>query len=128
MMFKIDTKEKFKVIRLEEKQLTANMTDNLRNLLLNCLKEPVPNIILNLELVENISPETAEMLQQVQQEFYNSKHSFVICSLLPMAESQLDEYGILELLNVTPTESEAWDIIQMEEIERELLGDEDDFE
>jgi hypothetical protein len=26
-------------------------------------------------------------------------------------------------MNVTPTESEAWDIVQMEEIERELLGD-----
>jgi hypothetical protein len=26
-------------------------------------------------------------------------------------------------MNVTPTESEAWDILQMEEIERELLGD-----
>ena len=30
-------------------------------------------------------------------------------------------------MNVTPTESEAWDIVQMEEIERELL-DGDDFE
>ena len=26
-------------------------------------------------------------------------------------------------MNITPTESEAWDIVQMEEIERELLGD-----
>jgi hypothetical protein len=28
-----------------------------------------------------------------------------------------------EFMNVTPTESEAWDIVQMEEIERELLKD-----
>jgi hypothetical protein len=27
-------------------------------------------------------------------------------------------------MNVTPTESEAWDIVQMEEIERELLDNE----
>ena len=27
------------------------------------------------------------------------------------------------MMNVTPTESEAGDIVQMEEIERELLGD-----
>jgi len=33
---------------------------------------------------------------------------------------------LLELLNVTPTESEAGDIVQMEEIEREILGGEDD--
>jgi hypothetical protein len=32
---------------------------------------------------------------------------------------------LLELMNVTPTESEAWDIVQMEEIERDLLGGED---
>jgi hypothetical protein len=29
-------------------------------------------------------------------------------------------------MNVTPTESEAYDIVQMEEIEREFLGDEED--
>jgi hypothetical protein len=28
-------------------------------------------------------------------------------------------------MNITPTESEAWDIVQMEEIERELM-DEDE--
>jgi hypothetical protein len=30
-----------------------------------------------------------------------------------------------DILNLTPTESEAWDIVQMEEIERELLNGED---
>jgi len=34
---------------------------------------------------------------------------------------------LLDFLNHTPTESEAWDIVQMEEIERELL-DSDDIE
>jgi len=29
-------------------------------------------------------------------------------------------------MNVTPTESEAWDMVQMEEIERELLDDGED--
>jgi hypothetical protein len=33
----------------------------------------------------------------------------------------LDEKELLELMNVTPTESEAWDIVQMEEIERDLF-------
>jgi hypothetical protein len=36
---------------------------------------------------------------------------------------------VLEMWNITPTESEAWDIVQMEEIERELLdGDDINFE
>jgi hypothetical protein len=29
-------------------------------------------------------------------------------------------------MNITPTESEAWDIVQMEEIERELMEGEEE--
>ena len=36
----------------------------------------------------------------------------------------LEEKELLEFMNVTPSESEAWDILQMEEIEREFLRDE----
>jgi hypothetical protein len=32
------------------------------------------------------------------------------------------------MMNITPTESEAWDILQMEEIERELLNDSEEKE
>jgi len=38
-------------------------------------------------------------------------------------ENLFIDKNILDLLNVTPTESEAWDIAQMEEIERELMKD-----
>ena len=128
MKFKIDTKEKFRVITMEEPQLSAIMSDNLRKLLTNCLSDPTQNIILNLTLTNHISAEAAQVLVDMQQEFYNRNHSFVICCLQKEAEKDLDQYEALELLNTTPTESEAWDIIQMEEMERELLGDENEPE
>ena len=128
MKLKIDTKEKFKVITPEVKDLTAILSDQFQILLTNHLNDPIPNIILNLKDVEYISREVGQMLQDVQQSFYNKNHSFVICCLQNAAEKQLDEWEILEYLNITPTESEAWDIIQMEEIERELLDGENDFE
>jgi hypothetical protein len=37
----------------------------------------------------------------------------------------LNNEELLELFNVTPTESEAWDIVQMEEIEREFMDEEE---
>ena len=40
-----------------------------------------------------------------------------------LGEKRIEE--IIELLNITPTETEAWDIVQMEEIERELLDSDD---
>lgn len=124
MNVKIDTKEKFRVLTPAENALSVNMTDELKNLLLSCLDGDVKNVILNLREVQQTSTETAEMLVNIQQQFYDAGSSFVICELNPAVEQQLDEAELLEMMNVTPTESEAWDIVQMEEIERELLGDE----
>jgi DNA replication initiation complex subunit (GINS family) len=78
----------------------------------------------NQPLVTTLDKEAAETLVKVQQKFYEGNASFVICELTSEAEAFLDKEDLLELMNVTPTESEAWDIVQMEEIERELLGDE----
>ena len=66
--------------------------------------------------------EAAEALVKLQQGFYENGASFVICEMNKGLEEFLDGKDLLELLNTTPTESEAWDIVHMEEIERELLG------
>ena len=50
-----------------------------------------------------------------------------MCCLSSTIEAAFDSLGLLEELNLTPTLSEASDIVMMEEIERELL-DSDDFE
>lgn len=124
MNVKIDTKEKFHVITPQESVLSVNMTDELSRLLLSHLEKQVKNVILNLKNVAELSTETADLLVQTQQNFYEQGVSFVICEMQPAIEQWLDDQEQLELLNATPTESEAWDIVQMEEIERELLGDE----
>ncbi|MEP6616379.1 MAG: STAS domain-containing protein [Ginsengibacter sp.] len=120
MKVKIDTKEKFDVIRIEEPFLSANMTEKLSELLLPYLTTVVKNIILKMDCVITTEATTAEAILNIQQKFYDNHQSFVICELQPGVEKFLDEKGWLELMNVTPTESEAWDIVQMEEIEREF--------
>ena len=125
MNVKIDTKEKFTVITPEEADLSANMTAKLGDLLLPWLQKDIPHIVLNLKKVAHIDKKTGETLAAIQQRFYENHFSFVICELQDAVEKLLDETELLELMNVTPTESEAWDIVQMEEIERELLGGEE---
>ena len=56
----------------------------------------------------------------IQQKFYESNASFVLCELQKPVEQFLRQDDRFESLNITPTESEAWDIVQMEEIEREM--------
>ena len=124
MEVKIDTKEKFHVITWLQPQLSATMTEELSDRLLFFLQSDIKNIILNLKELHSIDNISAENLVKVQQKFYETNASFVICELQPPVEEFLDKSQLLEMMNMTPTESEAWDIIQMEEIERELLDGE----
>jgi anti-anti-sigma factor len=121
MNVKIDTKEKFTVITPEQTGLAANMTAELNHLLLSYLQKDIPHIVLNLVNVKTIDETAGALLSDIQQQFYENNCSFVICNLQKEVGQLLDEKELLELMNVTPTESEAWDIVQMEEIEREFL-------
>lgn len=125
MNVKTDTKEKFTVITLLEEALSVNMTEELSQMLLNYLQKDIPHVVLNMEQVKKIDEKSGELLASTQQKFYEANSSFVICRLQEDVEASLDKQELLELMNVTPTESEAWDIVQMEEIERELLGGEE---
>ena len=121
MKVKIDTKEKMHVITVAEDKLTANMTEDMQQTLLKFLDDAVKNVVINFEQVNEMDEKAADTLINVQQAFYDTNHSMVFCELQSDVESFLDEKELLEIMNVTPTESEAWDIVQMEEIERELL-------
>ncbi|RYZ20966.1 MAG: STAS domain-containing protein [Chitinophagaceae bacterium] len=124
MEVKTSTKEKFTVISGLPGQLSATLTEELCRHLSTYLNAPLKNIVLNMEGVSDIDEAAAETLVRAQQEFYEGGASFVVCCMPAALEEKLDGYDLLELMNVTPTESEAWDIVQMEEIERELLDDE----
>ncbi|MBA2500341.1 MAG: STAS domain-containing protein [Chitinophagaceae bacterium] len=125
MQVKIDTKEKFHVITVTDPSLTADMSDNINDTLIPYLQNDVPNIILNLEEVQHIDNQTAELLVKIQQKFYEAGCSLVVCALGDKLENFLDNLNLLEMMNVTPTTSEAGDIVLMEEIERELMQGDD---
>ncbi|MEO7265631.1 MAG: STAS domain-containing protein [Ferruginibacter sp.] len=124
MNVKINTKEKFTVISILDAEITAIMTGNLEDLLLRQMQNNPAHLVFNMKQVSKLDPEIAEKINNLQQQYYENNISFVICSLQSQVENMLDEIGLLEQMNITPTESEAWDIVQMEEIEREILGGE----
>jgi len=127
MYGKIDTKEKFTVVTPNTPELPANIAAELAETCSVRLQKEVKNVILNLSEVRMIDAPAANIISELQQKFYENNASFVICCVQPPVETFFEEMELLELLNITPTESEAWDIVQMEEIERELL-DSDDME
>jgi anti-anti-sigma factor len=127
MQYKIDPKEKFTVLTLLDPSLSSNLVPELNDLIKNLGLTSPKNLVLNLEPVKDWDLSIMALLAAHQEVFYDNNTSFVLCCLSDDLQNTLDltEYG--EVMNLTPTESEAWDIVQMEEIERELL-DSDDME
>jgi anti-anti-sigma regulatory factor len=99
------------------------LNDLIKNLGLTSPK----NLVLNLAAVKDWDLSIMALLAQHQEVFYDNNTSFVLCCLSDDLQNALDMTEFGEMMNLTPTESEAWDIVQMEEIERELL-DSDDME
>lgn len=129
MNFKVDTKEKFTTITVIEENINAKVAETLTEQCLTYLSKDVKNIILNLSAVNTVDETAANAIVKLQQNFYEQNASFVICNISASVEAVFEELELLEIMNITPTESEAWDIVQMEEIERELLdGDDVEFD
>ncbi|MBM3414762.1 MAG: STAS domain-containing protein [Bacteroidetes bacterium] len=128
MKIKIDTKERFKVVSILEPHLTAMLAVELLGMLKkwheadSSSAEAMTHLVVVMSAVEEIEKEVPQSLAVIQKEFYAQQHSFVYCGIQPAVEDALIEAGVYEMMNITPTESEAWDILQMEEIERELLN------
>ena len=126
MRFKIDTSEKYHVITIQEPLFSANMTEEAQNILLPYLVQPVKNLIINLQDIQSLEDAAATLLINIQQTFYRQGASFVVCNLQPQVQKVLEGNDGYTELNSVPTESEAWDIVQMEEIERELMREEEE--
>lgn len=121
MEVKIDTKEKMHVIVLNESYLSANMSEELENTCKFFLDKPVKNVIVNLVNVTELDNGIIDSFINLQQSFAEANVSLVFCCINGLIMKQLEKLEVDEMLNITPTESEAWDIVQMEEIEREYL-------
>jgi len=127
MKVKINTKEKFHAITVSEPAISATMTEELYVCLLPNLQNDVKNVVLILKDIETIDDAAAKAIVNIQQKFYESKASFVLCELQKPVMEFLRNSGWSDSLNIAPTESEAADIVQMEELEREFQREDENL-
>jgi len=123
MNFKIDTREKFTIITPVSDFSSDNLTAEFKELANSYLQHKT-NLVINLKNVADIKETLINHLAALQNEFYEQHISFVICEAQPSVFALIKNLELDDVMNITPTETEAWDIVQMEEVERELLGDE----
>ena len=123
MNFKIDTREKFTMITPVSDFSSDNLTAEFKELVLSFLQHKT-NLVINLKNVGTVEEKLINEIAALQEKFYEQSTSFVVCELQPFVLSVIKELELDDVLNIILTETEAWDIVQMEEVERELLGDE----
>ena len=127
MNFKIDTREKFTIITPILDSFSDNLTADFSGIAHSYLENKI-NLVLNLKNVLSINEQAIQQIAAFQQQFYEENLSFVLCELQPGVEAMVEQLELDDVMNITPSETEAWDIVQMEEIERELLDDQETSE
>jgi anti-anti-sigma regulatory factor len=120
MKVKISTNEKFHAITVLESFLAANMTAELLQIGTDILGQEIRNLLLNLKDIQKMDNAAAETILELRNTFYANNASFVLCELQPSIKKYFEENEQFCDIQITPTQSEASDIIFMEEIEREL--------
>ena len=125
MHIKTDTKEKFRVLRIQEDTITENLSAEFHAILNEQCATPPHNFILDFSHIRHLDDGIISLLIQVYCQCLENGISMVIFGVQDEVMLALRKKEADDLLNITPTESEAWDMVQMEEIERELMKDND---
>jgi anti-anti-sigma factor len=121
MKIKVDTKEKFTVLHLSEALFSENMAEELAATVANLLQQPVKNVVVDFAKVTNAAQAALTALAGLYQKAVENNVSFVLYNLNASVKKLLDEQDLTDVLNITPTESEACDMVYMEEMEREMF-------
>jgi len=121
MNYTIETKENFDIISPTQSEFNSQMAEEIKGLVNNALAKK-RSLILNLKEVTSTTNDISE-LSNFHHNLYQENLSFVLCHVAASLKNELQQHELLEELNITPTLIEAIDIVSMEGLERELLGE-----
>ena len=124
MDFKIDTKDSFTTIMPLETGISAKMTGELVVMMEEMRQSGSKNFIIDLQHCLEIDENVVHELIALHEESYGQEQSLVFTNIKDKVLSVLKKNESDLLLNIAPTMIEAIDIVSMEILERELLGEE----
>ena len=124
MEFKIDTKEKILVVQPQISMLDANLSDAFVKEIGALPGLSSRNLILDMVLVANADQAGIKAILTVYHQQYDSSMSCALTGLNSSLLKQIKEADE-NVYNLAPTMLEAIDLVMMEDLERELLGDEE---
>ncbi|KAA5535089.1 STAS domain-containing protein [Taibaiella lutea] len=123
MEFKIDTKPTYTVITPETGDLSVNLAEEIRQKVKEATETDSHNFVIDLTNIENMDMASGDHLLDLHNEVYNNGRSLVFTSMKESIMNTMKKGQYHLSLNLAPTMIEAIDIISMEVLERDLLGE-----
>jgi anti-anti-sigma factor len=124
MEFKIDTRDTYTHIATTAEHLDANVAEGIAQQCTSVADNGSASFLIDLHSCQSAGADAFDALAALHEQLYGEECSLVFTGLTPAVASSFKEAGLDEVLNVTPTEEEAIDIISMEILERDLLKEE----
>lgn len=121
MIFKIDAKEQFTVIKPETVLLNSFLAAQLAEECQKLTENGSLNFIIDLENATAIDPDFLEAILEISATYYEQEQSFVIVHPPAVFIQLLKDEDAIDSLNYAPTMIEAIDIVSMEILERDLF-------
>lgn len=123
MEFKIDTKTNYTEIKPSAGDLSVNMAEAIRQKVEEAMKSGGHNFVIDLQHMTNMEMASGNVLLDLHNEVYQNGGSIVFCALDEQVTQTMKKGQYHLTLNLCPTLVEAADIISMEVLERDLLGE-----
>jgi anti-anti-sigma regulatory factor len=124
MKYNIDTKENFDIITPINDLFDQDLAEEIQQFLsASILKNR--SAIIDFSSIQSIENNLNQTIIDWHHKMYDSNLSFALCEMNDEVKKSMQENEEFDILNITPKQIEAIDIVAMEGLERELLGDED---
>ena len=120
MKFTVDKKERYCIFSLNEEKLNSMISANLKSELVILNQEGYRNIICDLSEVNFMDSSGLSAVLIGNRLCKDANGTFVLTGCQDPVLKLIKISQLESILNVVPTETEATDLILMEEIEREL--------
>ena len=125
MKFSLYKKDRYSVLKLEEENLNSLLAPDVKSEFVFLRNEGVKNLILDMSQVKYVDSSGLSAILTANR-LWNGFGSFVMTSVSHPAVQKLIEISRLQtILNIVPTLSESIDFVMMEELQKELSGEEE---
>lgn len=125
MKIRLDKKDQYSILTLDEENLNSLLAPDVKSEFVFLRNEGVRNLIFDMQSVKYVDSSGLSAILTANR-LWNDFGSFVLTNVNHPSVKKLIEISRLEtILTIIPTLAESIDYVMMEELQKELSGEEE---